>query len=505
MNKKFLQKTNLGLTVAIVTGILIVFNFFSYQIFYRWDLTENKDYSISKVSKKSAGELDDVINIKAYFSQDLPTQYITLSQEVGDILDEYSNYSNGKIRTEFIDPNSLENPEQELYVLGIPALQFNVLEKDKQQSIKGFLGMIIQYGDKKEVIPVVQNTQNLEYQITMSIKKLTSEEISTIGIVTSHGSASEKELAVARKKLQEIYELKNVDLKELELVPADVDTLLIVGATEEFTIGELGKIDTFVMQGGSLMVMMDGVKVAEGLAANINKTNLEGLLSSYGVKLNNNLILDVYSGMVSFSSGFFTFNSNYPFWPKVLKKNFDQENGVVAKLETLVLPWVSSLDITAEGENKVSYLAKTSPKAWEQTGSFDLNPQQKFAPTSATKQYTLAASIFGKFKSPYEKEQTADSHLIVVGDSDFMRDSFLGQTPDNLVFFQNLVDSLTLDEDLINIRSKSVTYRPIEEELSDGQKMFIRYINVFGVTIVVVAFGLFRYFSRRKNKFVDEL
>ena len=127
-----------------------------------------------------------------------------------------------------------------------------------------------------------------------------------------------------------------------------------------------------------------------------------------------------------------------------------------------------------------------------------------FAPSNGQRQLTLAVSVFGNFNSAYDGSKTGDSRLIVVGDSDFVKDGFARNNPDNLVFFQNLVDSLSLDEDLINIRSKGITDRPIKE-LSDGEKAAIRYLNIFGLTIAVVLFGMIRYYMRRRSRFVDEL
>ena len=78
--KKFTKTTNSSLLIIIVIGILAVINFFSYQIFYRFDLTQGKDYSISKASKNTVASLDDIVNIKIYFSDNLPAQYINLKQ-----------------------------------------------------------------------------------------------------------------------------------------------------------------------------------------------------------------------------------------------------------------------------------------------------------------------------------------------------------------------------------------------------------------------------------------
>lgn len=494
--KKFLKNSDLGITVIIVIGILIVANFFSYQLFVRWDLTENKDFSISKISKRAAGELDDIVNIKVYFSKNLPSQYINLSQEVGDILGEYQAYSNGKVKVEFIDPETLDNSEQELGQQGIPALQFNVLEKDKYQVVKGYLGMVIGYGDKKEPIPIVEDTSNLEYQVTLAIKKLTSQKQVVVGFVNNNDSVQPEQIQTAYGKLEELYQARPFELTDE--VPADIKTLMIVGPKEKFTAGQIKALDNFVNRGGSILALVDGVKVGQNLSAEVNDVGLDGFFEKYGIKLNRDLILDVSSGLASFNSGFITFSTSYPFWPKVLKDNFDQKNAAVAKLENLILPWASSLEVDESKLGKdarVSYLAKTTQKAWTQKDSFNLNPQQRFSPGADQGQKNLAVSVnFG----------SSQGRLIVVGDSDFISDNFLNQPTDNLVFFQNLVDSLSLDEDLINIRSKAVTARPLKE-LSEANKNLVKYLNIFGVTILVVGFGLGRYYMRRRSRFVDEL
>lgn len=498
--KKILKKTNLTLTVIIVIGILAVVNFLSYQIFYRWDLTKNKDYSISKVSKKTVKNLDDVINIKVYFSKNLPNQYITLQQEVKDILDEYQNYSNNKIQIKFIYPEEMENPEKELYMLGIPALQFNVVEKDKYQIVKGYLGIIIQYGDKTEVIPVAQSTENLEYQITMNIKKLTSKEATIIGSVSSHNCLNmEKEISVAYKKLNELYQARDVDLEKSDKIPNEIKTLLVIGPKKKFTEKQLKALDAFVTRGGSLLLLADGVKVEEGLKASSNDVGLNDLLKYYGIKLHNDLVLDRSSGMASFSSGFFSFTTNYPLWPKIIKSGFDQNNAAVANLESLILPWASSIEILSGKNTTVSYLARTTEQAWLQENNYNLDPQQGFVADNKAGHHNLAVSISGKFSGSYNQGSTKSGRIIIVGDSDFVSDRFLQQYPDNLIFFQNLVDSLSLDEDLINIRSKGVSDRPIKE-LSEVQKATARYLNVFGLTGVIITFGMIRYFLRRKNK-----
>jgi len=505
ISKLFKNKASLGMNAIILAGILIVVNFFAYQIFFALDLTQNKDYSISKTTKDTVKKLDDLVNIKAYFSASLPSQYINLPQEVGDILAGYQTYSGGKVKYEFVDPKDNQDLTSELQIKGIPQLQFNVLAKDKYEVVNGYLGMSIQYGDKSETIPVIQDTANLEYLLTSKIKKITSKETPAIAFLTGHEILStDTDIKAAYKSVGEIYDVRTADLATDEEIPAEVKTLIVAGPKTEFKKEELAVIDKFVMRGGSLLLLVDGVKVDNGLQASANKLGLEPLLTAYGLRLNENLILDSSAGIASFNQGFMTFNINYPFWPKVLKLGFDQNSTAVAKLESVVLPWVSSVEVIkdklAEGA-KVSYLVKTSNQAWTQKEPFNLNPQQEM-PKSKASQYDLAISVSGKLKSAFGSNTSDSSRVILVGDSDFLRDSLSGGS-DNLIFFQNLVDSLTLDEGLINIRSKGIAARPLME-LSDASKASIRYLNVFGLTVLALVFGLWRYYSRRRNRMADE-
>jgi ABC-2 type transport system permease protein len=513
-NTKKLKKTDLSIAVIIIIGILIVINFFSYQLFYRWDLTQSKQYSISKVTKNTIGSLDDVVNIKAYFSKNLPSQFITIKQEVTDILDEYQNYSKGKIKVEFIDPGTDEQTQRELYMKGIPQLTFEILEKDKSQLVNGYMGIAISYGNKTEVIPAVQqNTQDLEYQITTAIKKVITDKIATVGFLTSNGvMTSASGISTAYKEVQKLYTVVDVNLKDEKTVPTEVNTLIIAGPKEKFTDAELKAINSFVMRGGSLFVMLDGVTIEAGLSTKKNETDLDKLLEKYGLKINLDLVADTRSGVASFTQGFMTFSSNYPFWPKITKEGFSQTNGAVSNLNTVVLPWASSIDINESLINKNNYasLAFTTDKAWVQSDNFSILPNGSATPQGTQKIYNLAVMVNGGIKNAYpdknsKENKESSGRIIAVGDSDFLSDSFLQNMPDNLTFFQNLVDSLSFDQDLINIRSKNVTSRPIKEGLSDSARLAIRYVNILGLTLLVIIYGMARYYMRRKSKFVDEL
>jgi gliding-associated putative ABC transporter substrate-binding component GldG len=514
-NNKFLKKSDKYVTIIFVIGILAVINFIAIQIFFRADLTASGDFSISRVSKKTVGHLDDMVNIKVYFSKNLPVKYLTLQQEVSDILNEYANYSNGKIKVKTIDPATLADSQNAMAAIGIPTLQFNVVQNDSFQVVQGYLGIAIEYGGQRQVIPVVGDTQNLEYQITSAIKKLIGKELPTVGLVTSNKtvsvsqptSAEENTVAQAKAKLIELYKVKELDLAK-DKITDDISTLLLIGPKEKFTEDELKKIDSFVMKGKSLIILADGVNVAKGSSAVKNDLGWDKLLFGYGLKLNNDLVSDTSNGRASFSSnnGAYTMNYmiNYPLWPKILPDNLDRQNVITANLQSLILPWASSIETAPKDGENITVLAKSTGSAWLQKDNFNLDPQAANNASGKTSQYNLAVYISGKLVSPYGQGSTDKARIILVGDSDFATDNFTGNGSDNMLFFQNITDGLTLDGDLINIRAKSATERPIKP-LDNATKNIIRYGNIFGITVIVLIVGLLRYFLRRRNKVKKEI
>lgn len=500
--QKLAQKSENSITVLIIIAIFIVVNFLSYQVFIRKDLTQEKIYSISNASKEIVKDLDDIVQIKLYFSDNLPNQYIKTRQVVNDILSEYYTYSNGKIDIQHINPKEdIENPQQTLGMIGIPALQFNVMQNDSYQVMQGYMGIVIQYGDKMESIPVVDKIDDFEYKITMAIKKVVNTNIPSVGLVVNYGVLlQDGGLKTAYEKLAEVYNVKDVDLSSSEEIPADVKTLVLPGAKEEIPEEELKKIDAFLLAGNSLMILADGIDITDGLVTTENSSGIDKLLKKHGVILNKDVVMDVSNGKVSFSSGFMQFFTGYPAWVKVIKDNFNQNNSAVSELESATFPWASSLEIVEDIDDgkEVVYLAKTTKMAWKQSGDFNLNPKE--VGTRGSEQYSLAFLLSGKFTSAYDEDLTTDNgRLLVVGDSDFVNDDFIKRNQGNLVLFQNLIDSITLGDDLIKIRSKGITDRSIKE-LDATQKKYFKYGNIFGITLIVIIGGMLRYFLRKRKK-----
>jgi ABC-type uncharacterized transport system involved in gliding motility auxiliary subunit len=484
LSKKFQNNQNLLISVLLVLGILVLVNMLSDRLFWRWDLTADKLYSTAPVTKQTLASLPDPVTVRIYFSPNLPSQFNLTRRQLDDLLADYSVYGR-KLNYQFIDPGDGREAEK----LGMPKLQFNDIRHDKLEVVTGYMGMVINYRDQQEVIPVLQDAGLLEYQLTSLLKKMLSGKQPTVGFLRNYSTVSlDKDLKALRQSLTPIYQLEDVDLAKA--VPANIQTLVIAGVKADLREDELKNLDKFLMANGSLIVLHDGAStVTTPVNFNVtNKSNLNGLLAKYGLSVGDNLVADVYSGVAAFNQGVTMFNVSYPLWPKILRANMETSNPSVANLDGVILPWASSLVIDRakiNPEAKVSELVKTSAQAWLMPSDTNVNPAEIIRPTDKRGQFVLAAGVQGKIKSAYGQGESQQAQLIVIGDSDFIRDEFVSGANANLVLMKNLIDGASLDPELAQISSKQIKVRAIAQ-LSDNAKQWFSWLNIWRDWLLVM-------------------
>ncbi len=361
--------TNFYINLTLITAIIIFVNLLSLKYFKRFDFTEGKDYTLSDATKKVLRNIEDIMTIEVYFSKKLPPYIVHIQQQVKDLLDEYKAFSRDRIRVKFLDPTSDQKLEEKVQRLGIPPVQLNVLEKDQRQAIKAYLGLVVFYEDKKEIIPFIQDTTNLEYDLSTAIKKITSKEIKTIGFLTGHKEPDlYNELNNFRMNLEKEYKVTSINLKDNQTIPNDIETLIAVG-TKGIEEKELFEIDQFLMQGKKLILLLDSIERPEGgLFAQPSKSGFEDFLNFYGINLGGDLVLDSKMELASFNSGLFTFTVPYPFFVRVDGEGLDTKSPIVGKIAAVVFPFTQSISINKNIINtnnlKVSIIAKSSKNSW---------------------------------------------------------------------------------------------------------------------------------------------
>jgi len=550
---------NSGLAALIFGGILVAANVIGSRLFARADLTEGKEFTISSSTKQILKRLDDVVQIKVFFSKKLPPQLATLEQQVGDLLKEYEIYSDGKVTVRFFDPES-EDVKGQARSMGIPEVQMNVLEKDQYRVVNVLMGLGVQYGDKTEPIPLIQDVTSLEYELSSALVKVTRTEEKTIGFLTGHGERTlDRDLEGMKRALEQQFAVRAVDLSQGRVaVPEDI-TLLIVAGPSGVTERTEYQIDQYIMRGGKVIFLLDPMKLNEqvGLSAIPVRSGLDDLLAFYGARPEAAIVLDpARNSQATFQSGFFAYAVQYPLWPRITTQvgGFNPDHPITSRLESLTLPWTAPLEVNVpidapvepDGPTYVppaaansdqpgvraAILCQTTDQALTQQGRYELNPQTLMAtpPTGAPRVMPLAVLLTGTFKSFYAGKpvpsagdemlaadgislaananananetgvpQSTDTQLLVVGGSHFATNQFLRSFPENLLFLQNSIDYLTLGDELIAIRSRGATERPLQQ-LSDGAKAAVRYGNTFGTAALVIAFGLIQRGLRRKSR-----
>jgi ABC-type uncharacterized transport system involved in gliding motility auxiliary subunit len=439
--------------IVLVGAILVLINVIFAGVVLRLDLTGGREFTVAKATKDVLRELRDLTTITVYMSSDLPPQLVTLRREISDLLDEYRTYGRGRVQVEFVDPAQDPQTEQRLRGLGIPQIMAQTVEKDQLQVVNIYLGIVVSYLDRQEVIPVVQDTYSLEYDLTSAILKVARQEEYAIGILsgpTEHDLM--KHLQGLRDLLQKQFQVQAVNLREGEdEVPAEIDLLIVAGPNRVPERVQF-RIDQFLMRGGRVIVMLDPIRLPEdgSLQAIPLDSGLEGLLTHYGVRPQKAMVLDrALCAQASFSGGYIRYTLPYPYWPKAVPDLLNRADPITSRLESLVLPWTAplELDVPADPGDPIgkvremakadrqareemarrmgatlppeeeqpepapgstadaagapvtaSVLVRTSPRATTLTGRYDLSPQQNF-PTSPAASQVLAVGLRGRFTS----------------------------------------------------------------------------------------------------------
>ena len=122
-------------SILLIVGILIIFNLLSVQYYFRIDLTEDKQYTLSEATKNIMESLDEPITVKAYFSENLPPNIARTKKDFEEYLIEYARLSDNNLIYDFINPGEDEEIEKKAVESGIQPVMINVREKDqiKQQ------------------------------------------------------------------------------------------------------------------------------------------------------------------------------------------------------------------------------------------------------------------------------------------------------------------------------------------------------------------------------------
>ncbi|MFK7972163.1 MAG: GldG family protein [Bacteroidia bacterium] len=492
-----MKSSKLFITAALVLGIVVVINLLLSQFSLRFDLSEGGQYTLSKATKTVLKDLEEPITVKAYFSEGLNPEFGRSRTNFLELLQEYSALSSGNVVYEFIDPNKDDEAKQEAAKAGVQGVMVTVREKNETTQQQGFMGAVLELGEEKEVIPFVQPGAPVEYLLTTSIKKLSVIDKPSIGFIQGHGEAPVQEMMQAAQNLAVLYNIEPLDLDGEENIPLRFETLALVRPTDSFPPSHLQKLEGFLGRGGKLFVALNRVKAdlqtLQGTAVN---TGVEDWFQQKGINVTPGFVVDATCGTIGVQQqmGFFTSVNQvkFPYFP--IAQKFP-DHPITKGLEQVIFQFVSQVKFTGDTSLTFTPIAYTS----KQSGSiaaptyFDIQKQWTDIDFPQSK-LTIGAVLEGNIVNG------VPSKIVVIGDGDFPingpRQQFQQLQPDNVSLLVNSIDWLSDDTGLIDLRTKAVASRPIDQ-LEEGTQNTLKYLNFLLPIFLVILVGFIR--AQRKK------
>jgi len=161
--------------------LLIFANLVVSKAYFRIDLTEPKSYSLSHGSEQVVKTLEEPLNVKVFFSDNLNAPYSSVYQYIKDILVEYKSAANDNFSYEFVDMKKAEN-EKIARNYGLSQIQIQELKNNEVGVKQVWMGLVLIYADRIEALDSLTDTSGLEYRITTTISNMVSTTSALAGL-----------------------------------------------------------------------------------------------------------------------------------------------------------------------------------------------------------------------------------------------------------------------------------------------------------------------------------
>lgn len=484
------KQAKLAVKIWIVIGIVVVTNVAFDRVNIRLDLTRDQAYTLSQATRKIVGNLPENVSITLYASGKLPAQYSPVVRETRDLLRDYQNTAHGKLSVSFKDPSLDPKVATEAQGAGVRQIQFNVVGQEEFQVKTGFLGLAIAVGSSHESVPFLQDTSDLEYQLTSNIHKLTNKDKKTVAFLTGHGEKSlYADYSAFNTTLAQQFNVTSFS-KEVEATSAA--TLVVAGPVEKVedeTTKFLGKL---VASGKNLLLLVDSMVVSpQAMSATVNKDNFGDFAKGLGITIQDGAVYDLrYNETVRFDN----YLLPYPFWARVAAA--DPKLPILKQTESMVLPWASALTIDEVKAKTAGYkvvkLLVTSKFAGNKTGEFPLTPDDKTFSQANLGEKTMAVELDPVNKSIAGK-------IVIIGNSTWLTDQFVQNSPENLNLGMAAISYLAGDDALAGIKPRSA----IASKLllpSPFAAAVLKYANLALAILLPAVVAVVKFTKRREKQ-----
>jgi ABC-2 type transport system permease protein len=537
-------------TILLAT-IIIVLNFVSQHFYKRFDLTSDKRFTLSNNTKNILSPINKSVYITVYLEGDFPSEFKRLQVETRQFLEELSA-ENSNIKIQFENP---EDRREELIKKGMMPSQLTVQEEGKLSKAIIFPWAEINFEEKTNLVSLFPNAiavsqdqqlekaiENLDYSFINAIHSILEKKNKKIAIIVGNGELQDifqysylsevaKKYKMAKFTLDSVATNAPQTLQDL----TTFDLAIIAKPTEQFTENEKFVIDQFITNGGKTLWMIDNVQADQDSLYNGGKMlayprdlNLTDLLFSYGIRINNSLIKDLYSAKIPLATGNIGNqpqfqNFDWFFHPLV---NGNPNHAITKNLIPIRLQFANQIDILKNNIKKTALLQ--SSILTKKVGTPTIIDLQSIAEKPQEIDYKDGNQLFAvllegnfnsgyknrikPFKTPLFRENSMNNKMIVIADGDIgknqvlkgkpcdlARDKWTNQEFGNKDFLLNSIDYLLDDVGLMQLRNKTIKIAKLDQQKAHRDKAFWQFFNMILPLILLFFFGIVFNYLRRKR------
>lgn len=491
---------------AVVAGSVAVFlilNFLFSYISLRADFSKGNAYTLSNSTREIVKKLENQITVTLYASDNIPARLQPLEREVIDLLREYERSGNVVVQISEFNPTEDQNTVMTLQQSGITGIPIREQQQSEVSVTQIYFGIIVKYQEKQEVVSQALDVENLEYNLTSAIYRLTNEQLPQIATIGSDGGMipQQDELSVFKQIVGSFFSILPVAPQvpvegeeaatEAELqVDSSAKALLVFDSPQrEFTDAEIKAIDEYSSQGNTV-VFTNGVTVDEStLEVASGEAKLHAILAKKGIQVQPNLVLSTRSEMVNLGAGGYSLLIPYPMW--IQTDAFSADMSYFSGVAGLTFPWGSSLQVNDSNGYTVQKLVDTSAQSWTQEGSFTTNPQEIPEPSqSDLGTFTLSAEATGE-----NMQKT-----MVIGSSRFIFNQYLSRETQNLEFILNTLSDYASGGALSGISRRALSIYSLPVLPKSVQEVY-KYVNILLFPTAFGLYGLYRLIKRGREQY----
>lgn len=441
-SRKQLQIANLSF-VALFLATIGLLQWLSAEYHVQFDLTQNSRHTLSEASKVVLETLDKPLTITAYAS--------TTSGQHKPITDLINRYKQQKpnITLEFVDPNM--EPQ-----------------RIREDNIQVDGEILLRYGDARETV-----TQLSEESFTNALTRLGHRGERWLVFLSGHGERSPDsqrnfDLSIWASQLRKRgFNTRTLQLADTPQIPKNTTALVIAGARVPLLPGEIKAIMGYVKAGGNLLWLADPGP----------RQGLDTLAEFLGIEFHPGMIIDPNSQTITHNAS------------AVLVANYNNHTIVKNFSELSLFPEAVGLQYKDSDEWKRSGFLDTRESAWTEIG--ELKGKVEF-----NKGSDISGPITLGVTLTRELENKAEQRVVIVGDGDFLSDSFIGNGG-NIDLGLSILNWVSQDDAYVSIPVRTA----VDQGLTLSRAMQATIMTVFMLffPLSLIGSGIGIWLKRRKR------